>query len=373
MSSFRLTLRRDVLARALTVVLPLTVAAVVAMPALAQDDEEEDSSFRPATRSQTFDFPTLYERASLGDAVNGEKLFRIHYSACFGWYGRGDGPLATGASEALPNLRDGDTMNQYGDDTLRTLLGGGIKNRAGELLCPTGTSGFGELELNDVIAYVRTLHPKVGQFFPEAKWFLASRYEIDSNGSGRMAKAFKRAVAPDELKNTVFTVFRAMELAENLGAPRLVDQEPQKLARLKKKDRIGYLVFMKLTMQGFGSVPVAVSLDNNGTLLDVTALDAPTEDAKKLSAIFKLFQGKGKRGGQYAKTREMFEVKDKAAKPYADAVFQAWVRALEASYMFERDERDRTLLDEDFERGEEKPAEGEADVEEGGTDFNIKN
>lgn len=376
--------RTGIAARAAQALAVFAVAASVATVARAEDDDEDDDVRATAvgdTRAMddagramlTGENPyaVAYARARSGDAVNGEKLFRANFAQCFGWFGRGDGRLSRTLASKLPNLRDGETMNQLTDAALASLFKG-LKDTSGKVVCPSGTKGFDALESADLAAYVRTLHPKLSTYYPDARFFTAKLYTIDEYGRQRMASAVGGAIPPEELKVTVFTLYRRMELERNDGEPVLVSQEPQKLDRLKREDRLGYLMFVSVPLDKFGTVPLAVALNNDGSLRKLTAVDATPETEKQIGFILGQFEGKGKRGGNYAKAKILFESRDRVAKPYSNTAFRLWMRVLEASFMFERDERDRTLLDDEINKSVSKKKPTAEDEEEEAAEFQMK-
>jgi hypothetical protein len=124
--------------------------------------------------------------------------------------------------------------------------------------------------------------------------------------------------------------------------------------------------------QKFGTVPLAVALNNDGSLRKLTAVDATPETEKQIGFILGQFEGKGKRGGNYAKAKILFESRDKVAKPYSNTAFRLWMRVLEASFMFERDERDRTLLDDEINKSVSKKKPTAEDEEEEAAEFQMK-
>ena len=91
-------------------------------------------------------------------AVEAGRAFYITYcAACHGAEGRGDGPSGAGLATKPANLTEGRLINHVPDEFLRSIVRGG---GAAEGLAPTMPAFgayLGDLQIRQVIAYVRTL------------------------------------------------------------------------------------------------------------------------------------------------------------------------------------------------------------------------
>ncbi|GAB4295531.1 MAG: hypothetical protein Kow0090_10480 [Myxococcota bacterium] len=296
-------------------------------------------------------------KAAVGDRVNGEKLFKMNCAACHGFNQRGDGVIAQHLNPSPANLRDGKIMNMLSyQNLIETIKKGGARmGKSGSM--PPFEYTLSELQLWDLASFLTALYPHVEEFFPEARFYIAKEYQITEHGRKRIEKALNKTLPDDEFKIVVFTAYRKHEYAKE-GAVELVPQIPAKLDELKKKDKLGYLMFLDIEV-GKSRIPVAVTLDAAGVITRLIVADPTIPDAAKLNAALANFKGKGLRGGAYSISK--VAVKDRGAKSYEWGVYKMWLRALEACFVFETEERERSWADDSF--GPKKKKEQMPDVE----------
>ncbi|MFO0729365.1 MAG: c-type cytochrome, partial [Myxococcota bacterium] len=175
------------------------------------------------------------ERPQVGDVINGKKLYDKECGACHGDNG-------TGGRSGVA-LSDSGRMNLLRDDQLFAIVksGAGVKKEPNHKF--EGKLSY--LETWDVVAYMNTLHLEIGQFFPDATHYVAKDYEIDEHGLKRIENAIGKR--PEDKKASVFTFFKKAGTDSMLE---YVPQDPIKLDHLKKKEKIGYLVFLPLKTVG---------------------------------------------------------------------------------------------------------------------------
>ncbi len=91
--------------------------------------------------------------AAIGDAGFGEKLFENICATCHG--PRGDGYIAGGTGTAIGKVG---TLSKVSDGFLRTTIKEGRSNtRMRGFAGPEGLANLGDQEIDDIIAYLRTL------------------------------------------------------------------------------------------------------------------------------------------------------------------------------------------------------------------------
>ncbi|MCG3173749.1 MAG: hypothetical protein GMKNLPBB_01950 [Myxococcota bacterium] len=295
--------------------------------ALAQDDEGEAQP----EKQKGSELP-----AARGDAVNGEKLFRIHCAACHGFTGRGDGAAAKHLAVPVINLHDGGLMNRRTPTELAQIIERGAISVKGSRAMPSFKEALSPLERWDIVAYLETLYPKIQDFFPEAGRFTVKKFDMDDTGKSRIKKLLESDLSPAESSLVLITVFKG---GSERGEPRNIPYVPAELDNLKKEDKLGYLAFFDIPGPK-GSMSVGMAIAPNGTILKLSGTDALGVNAAD-NRMLKEFEGQGKRGSK----PEPFKARTKPANVYAAGVFRGWVRMIEAVYGFERDEKDRTWAD----------------------------
>lgn len=101
-----------------------------------------------------------------GNAARGAALFRIHCTSCHGRGGRGDGPAAEVLWPPPRDLADPYYMNRRSDrDLYDAIYGGGPAVNRSRLM-PAWREVLDTLDIWDVVAYLRTLHPRLADALP---------------------------------------------------------------------------------------------------------------------------------------------------------------------------------------------------------------
>lgn len=272
----------------------------------------------------------LAEAPIQGDAANGAALFKVSCASCHGAAGRG--------SAGVPSLRDPAFLAAHSDEELALAIVKGAPS--------TGSSGampsfprFPELDRWDLLAYLRQGEPRVADYFPNAALFTAQDYKLDKYARLRATEALGRPLTAAEGALTVVTFYGQ----GNGGAgPRFVEQDPVSLDKLKPKEGVGYLVFVELPRgDGHGTATYGLALDREGKLLAIASYAGLVHPA--FDRAYQPYVGMGHKG------------KDAALKPakgrapparLAIAFNRAFVRALEAVTMADKDERDRHWADQ---------------------------
>lgn len=95
--------------------------------------------------------------AAQGDAKAGRALYNKWCTSCHGVRGKGDGPMAATLPVKPGNHTDGTRMNALPDSYLFTIIHqGGQAVQKSPMMPPWGTQ-LTDLQIRDVIAYVRSL------------------------------------------------------------------------------------------------------------------------------------------------------------------------------------------------------------------------
>jgi hypothetical protein len=259
-------------------------------------------------------------RPLVGDPIHGAKLFEEHCKSRYKTTGLG--------------LFTSDAMNLITDDELYA--------RVDEGDCVTeeqpakfDADGLSYLDKWDMVAFMRTLHMNLSDFFPEASRYVAKTYTIDEYGLGRIAKAAE-PLPEDEQSAAVFTFFDIEGEAGNLT---YVPQDPIKLDQLEKDQKAGYLVFLPMEHDGFEG-EVGIAMDPRG-VIEKMMVHPDAEKAELLNTHLARFEGRGRKG-----QTQPFEVSGgRAVKRLAKVVFPLYLRAMETVTMYDREENERTWAD----------------------------
>lgn len=265
-------------------------------------------------------------RLSVGDATNGEKLYDRECAACHG----DDG---TGGRSGI-SLTDSGKANLLPNEALFAMIreGTGLKKPKDHQF---GGPKLTFLDTWDVIAYARTLHMGLDEFFPDASRYVSKVYTIDNFGTERIEKATGKPLG--DKTAPVFTFFTFDNEATKL---QYVPQDPIRLDQLKKDKRSGYLVFLPFSTDGF-SGELGIGMDRDGKMTTV-AVHGGAKGAELLNKSLSRFAGMGRKG-----QKEPFKIGGgKPMEKLAADLFPVYLRAMETVTMYDRDEAERTWADE---------------------------
>lgn len=261
----------------------------------------------------------------IGDPTHGKKVYAKECADCHGTDGKG------GRSGSA--LTDSARMNLVHDRHMFDVLqfGKGLKR-------PKEHSFKGKVDFLthwDVMAYVRSMHMTLADFFSGASRYVSKEYEIDQYGLERIKTATGKALSDKSAAVYTFFTFEGEE-----GELRYVPQDPIELDHLKKDNKTGYLVFLPFSHDGFRG-QIGVGMDKDGKILRIRVHE-DRKGADLLNKSLSRFEGMGKKGQS-----EKFRLGGgKAMDSLADAVFPIYMRAMETVTMYDREERERTWADE---------------------------
>ncbi len=284
----------------------------------------------------------------IGDVSNGTRLYRTHCTVCHGFDGSGNGPARATLKKAPADHRDGSLMNARDDRMLFSTVQNGCHVSGCSKAMPAFGGELSSLDIWDLMAYLRSLHMPLVSFFPKLDQYVVKQYHIGHLGNddfkdGQMERLKKRVgkVSPGELKKTVFTLFRANRRRSN---PELVPQEPRRLARLAKDNKLGYVLFMELIGPRKRKVPIGLAMDRNYTIVKlVTTLDDPGL-AGEYNRRLEKYVGMGKRGDA-----PVFKTgRDEVSKIFDKAAIRVYALAVETANAYELEERERSWADDTF-------------------------
>jgi hypothetical protein len=265
-------------------------------------------------------------RVSLGDWVNGKKLYNRECAACHGDDGKGG---RSGVS-----LTDSGKLNLLPPQAMFALIreGTGTKKPKEHQF---GGPKLTFLETWDVIASVNAMHMGLDEFFPDASRYVSKPYTIDDFGLERIEKATGK-----KLTDKTAAVFTFFNFDGEEGRLAYVPQDPIRLDQLKKDKKAGYLVFVPLKTDDFEG-ELGIGMDKEGKMTRVL-VHAKAPGAELLNKSLSRFEGMGKKG-----QKEPFKIGGgKPMEKLAADLFPVYLRAMETVTMFDREENERTWADE---------------------------
>ncbi len=266
----------------------------------------------------------LAEAPLIGDVAHGAALFKAHCAACHGADGRATGTLSGAPAHRPRSLRDPSFLATRSDEELIDAV---RKGSAGGM---PSFPRFPQLDLWDVLAFVRQGEIQIADFFPQAAFFTAKAYTLDQSARRRVEEAIGRSLRDGEATLAVLGFY-----GQSSGGPQRVGQDPVSLDKLKPKEKDGYLVFLDLPRaDGKGTATYGVALAKDGHILRIGGQAGGDK-------LYQAFVGLGHKGQDV-----LLKPKGKRVPPKVETEFgKAFVRALEAVTMFDKEERDRHWAD----------------------------
>lgn len=259
-------------------------------------------------------------RPLVGDPAHGAKLFEKHCKSRY---------KATGLG-----LFTSDGMNLMTDAQLYARVGKGDCVTK-EQKTPFTPDELSYLDKWDMVAFMRTLHMNLSDFFPQAGRYVSKVYTIDKFGLKRISDAGS-SLKKNERSASVFTFF---DFEGEEGNLTFVPQDPIKLDQLEKDQKAGYLVFLPMKHEGFEG-ELGLAMDGQGTITKLMVHPA-AKGADRLNASLERFVGMGRKGQSTP-----FKVSGgQAMAKLAKVVFPTYLRAMETVTMYDREENERTWAD----------------------------
>lgn len=290
-----------------------------------KDKKGKDAKPEPAQR---------VEAAATGDRAAGEKIYRVNCASCHGVSGGGDGIAARQFNPAPASHRNPAVMNGIDDLKLFKIIREGAKAIGRESAMPAFAGGLNELDIWDLIAYIRTLHVRIDTFMPGGAYYVVKNYRVFS--PKRVSDAIKETLTPDEEELKVFTVFR---FPKHDGYAELVPYEPGKMDKLKKNLKLGYIAFAPVKGPQ-GLVDIGMAMSPAGNLLKVMPTDLTA--GQDIAKLFAKFEGFSSRMKKY----EIWKVPG-VTPDVIKETFKQNLRMLEAVFSYEKEEKERTWMDEE--------------------------
>ena len=148
------------------------------------------TSSLPVPRFEVLARP-LPDEVFSGDPELGRRLYDIHCVSCHGARGDGFGPAAAYLWPAPRDHTDGGYMESRSDAQLLEIIRDGGKKASRSVLMPAFGDLFDSVEIWSLVAYVRTLHPRVRDAFPEAERWEHREVILPPADTRRLAEDYK--------------------------------------------------------------------------------------------------------------------------------------------------------------------------------------
>lgn len=274
-----------------------------------------------------------------GDLVQGRRLFAIHCASCHGENGDGHGKVKT--TPPAPALTDPAHMNLLSDHQVFVLLKKGGPALGKKATMPAFGDGLSDLALWDIVSYLRSRHLEVTDFYPNAASYYGEPYTIDQWGAQRYQKLIRHKLPKDERTYTVLGVYKG---TQGPDGPRLIPNNPLAVSKIKRSDKVGYLVFVDGKIPGVrGSHLFGVSMDNSGLVTKIRVNSHDLRVKRRLEKMLASWEGYG-----HKDLHHPFTGRGRRERALAKAWTEIYDRAMEAVVMFDKAERERHWADEDF-------------------------
>jgi mono/diheme cytochrome c family protein len=296
------------------------------------------------------------DRVHRGDLIEGGRLFTMHCAACHGETGTGEGAVRT--TPRARDLTQPARLNLLSDRQVYDLVRQGGPSLGRSQVMPAFGGSLSTLELWSLVSFLRTRHLSITDFYPFAESYWGESYTIDEWGLERYQQVVGQPLPEGQRTYVVLGIYRGTQGPEG---PRLIPNDPREIAKIQRRSKVGYIVFVPMTIPGIdGEHVLGVSMDNNGIVYDIKANTRDPALSERIERTLSEYVGEGRKG-----QREPFTARGPAAV-LARAWTLTYFRAMEAVVMFDKAERDRHWADSAF-GGEGDP---EAHVEDG--DFDVK-
>lgn len=194
------------------------------------------------------------------------------------------------------------------------------------------------VERADLLFYLRGLHVQLREFFPAAQLFMAKSFTINEHGLKRLKDSASLSLDTQQATGTVFVVYTG---DDDTGSPRLVNYDDRVARdRLKRENKIGYLVFFETPDAKMKEVGIALGKEPKYPILTVHVRSADGKRDAGVAKELKSFSGQGSFNDPKSLSKGSPELRKKLLPLY--------LRAAELATMYYLDEREFTAFDEEL-------------------------
>ncbi len=292
-------------------------------------------------------------KVHIGDLRQGSRLFDLHCRACHGANGRGKGLIQS--DPQAPALNDPARMTLRSDGQVFALIQKGGSKLGRSQAMPAFGESLDDLEIWDLVAFMRSRHLGLPDFYPDAESFFGDEYTLDEWGLERHEMLTSVKIKKADNRYTVLGVNKGTQGPE--GA-RLIPDDPLALSKIDRRSKVGYVAFVRGAVPGLkGTHLFGISMDNSGLVWKIRVNSDNAATKKKVEKLLGTWEGYGNKG-----MKEPFMGgRSKSERAVAKAWTEIYSRAMEAVVMYDKAERERHWADSNF----GGPADPEASVEGG--------
>ena len=217
-----------------------------------------------------------------------------------------------------------------------------------QMLTPKGPK-MTILEENDLLYYLRSLHRTIAEFFPDAAFVVSKEFTINEHGKERLKESLNLDLADADATASVFVAYMGMPQPGGLKVVDFDDRVTR--SRLKRGDKIGYLVFLDLPKEPkVKELAIAMTREPAYTIDALSARDANGKVDPAINKQLMTFAGKGK----FNDPKSLH----KGAPALEKKLVPVYMRAAELATMYYGAEREFTEFDAEFGVEEDASVEG---------------
>ncbi|KAF0240932.1 MAG: hypothetical protein FD180_4703 [Planctomycetota bacterium] len=237
--------------------------------------------------------PNPGDPESAVDPEYGRAMYEQNCVTCHGWRGEGDGPSDPYLWRRPRNIADGSYMNGRTDAQLLDILGKGGRDSKSQLsrIMPAWSTTFNAHQQDDILAWVRRLHPNIADFVKAGDW---TRHEaVLSPARAEQVKAKAGSdLAPGDATVTVYAVWSDVK-----GRARRVDEA---VPAPGSSGLAGYVAFTRIPVAEGKQVSIGVAISPGEKKIHraavferVVLLKGKDRDEASVDAFVKSFEGAG--------------------------------------------------------------------------------
>lgn len=237
--------------------------------------------------------PKAGDPDSAVDPVYGRALYEQNCMTCHGWRGEGDGPSDPYLWRRPRNIADGSYMNGRTDEQLQDVMSNGGRDSRSQLsrIMPGWSTTFNAHQQNDIIAWVRRLHPNIEDFVKAGDW---TRHEtvLSAARAAQVKEKSGSELAPGDSTVTVFAVWSDVK-----GRARRVDEA---VPATGTSGLAGYVAFTRIPVAPDKQVSIGVAISpaekkihRAAVFEKVVILKGKDRDESSVDTFLKSFEGAG--------------------------------------------------------------------------------
>jgi hypothetical protein len=194
-----------------------------------------------------------------------------------------------------------------------------------------------KMELNDLLYYLRSLHLRIDDLFPDAATYTSNEFTINEHGCKRLAESIGLRLEEGSATARVFVVYKGERPP---SGPQLIPYNDRiGRAKLERSDKLGYVVFLDLPKDPRAQeLAFALGREPVYEIVALRARDSQGREDAKLAKALDSFVGKGRFNDPKSLRH--------GAKSLQKRILPVYMKAAELATMYYADEREFTAFDD---------------------------